>query len=107
MLTEIFTDRFILRPLNINDVSESYAGWLSDNKTSQYIKTKINLTDLRLYVAERSGREDALFLGIFVKNTKFHIGNIKFEPVDSKWVMQLWASLLAKVTCVEKVLLKR
>jgi ribosomal-protein-alanine N-acetyltransferase len=84
MLTEIFTDRFILRPLNVNDVGENYAGWLSDNKTSQYIKAKINLTDLRLYVAERSGREDVLFLGIFVKDTKFHIGNIKFEPVESK-----------------------
>jgi ribosomal-protein-alanine N-acetyltransferase len=84
MLTEIFTERFILRPLNVNDVGENYAGWLSDNKTSQYITAKINLADLRQYVTKRSGREDILFLGIFLKESKLHIGNIKFEPVEFK-----------------------
>lgn len=82
MLTEIITERFILRPLTVNDVGEDYVGWLSDNKTSQYITAKLNLAELRQYVAERSGREDILFLGIFLKESKFHIGNIKFEPIE-------------------------
>jgi RimJ/RimL family protein N-acetyltransferase len=68
----------------VADVSERYAGWLSDQATSQYISAKLNLADLRQYVLERSDREDVLFLGIFEKETCRHIGNIKYEPVDAE-----------------------
>ena len=80
----IITNRFILRPLRVDHVSDRYAGWLSDQVTSQYITSKLNLDDLRQYVIERSSGDDVLFLGIFEKETGLHIGNIKFEPVDSK-----------------------
>lgn len=82
--TEIFTNRFILRPLGVADVSDRYAGWLSDQSTSQYITARLNLADLRQYVLERSDREDVLFLGIFENKTGLHIGNIKYEPVDAE-----------------------
>lgn len=82
-LTEILTNRFILRPLRVDDVSDRYAGWLSDQATSQYITAKLNLADLRQYVLEHSGREDVLFLGIFERASGLHIGNIKYEPVNS------------------------
>ena len=32
---------------------------------------------------ERIGRDDILFLGIFDKTNGLHIGNIKYEPVNS------------------------
>lgn len=83
-LTEILTNCFILRPLSVDDVSDRYAGWLSDKSTSQYITTKLNLAELRQYVHEHSNREDVLFLGIFEKETGLHIGNIKYEPVNSE-----------------------
>jgi len=82
--TKILTERFILRPLRVDDVSDRYASWLSDKTTSQYITTKLNLADLRQYVHELSGQENVLFLGIFEKNTGLHIGNIKYEPVNSE-----------------------
>ena len=81
---EIITNRFVLRPLGVDDVSDRYAGWLSDQATSQYITAKLNLADLRQYVLERSDREDVLFLGVFEKKTGLHIGNIKYEPVNSE-----------------------
>jgi ribosomal-protein-alanine N-acetyltransferase len=80
----IFTNRFILRPLNVDDISERYAGWLSDQATSKYISARLSLADLRQYVYERTSQEDVLFLGIFDKITNLHIGNIKYEPVNSK-----------------------
>ena len=82
--TEILTNRFILRPLGVADVSDRYAGWLSDQATSQYISAKLNLADLRQYVLEHSARDDVLFLGIFEKGSGLHIGNIKYEPVNTE-----------------------
>lgn len=81
---EIITYRFALKPLGVDDVSDRYAGWLSDQATSQYITARFNLADLRQYVLERSDREDVLFLGVFEKETGLHIGNIKYEPVNSE-----------------------
>jgi ribosomal-protein-alanine N-acetyltransferase len=84
---KIVTNRFVLRPLRWDDVSDHYVSWLSDQATSQYINaaaSKPNLAHLRQYVLERSGREDVVFLGIFEKITGLHIGNIKYEPVNSK-----------------------
>lgn len=80
--TETHTKRFLLKPLSVDDVSNRYVGWLSDQETSQFITARHNLADLRQYVLERSGRDDVLFLGIFEIKTGLHIGNIKYEPVN-------------------------
>ena len=82
----ISTKRFLLRPLVENDATEKYLSWLDDANAKKYIsfaeKTK-SLSDLKQYVRDRIGRDDILFLGIFEKNTGLHIGNIKYEPVNS------------------------
>jgi len=80
----IETDRFRLRELTVDDVSTKYLGWLSDSEAKKWIVTAEStrgLADLREYVQHRVGREDVLFLGIFLKTDKRHIGNIKYEPV--------------------------
>lgn len=85
--TQILTNRFMLRPLDVCDISDRYAGWLRDQVAQQYISAAASQPDLnvlREYVAERSGREDVVFLGIFEKITGLHIGNIKYEPVNSE-----------------------
>jgi RimJ/RimL family protein N-acetyltransferase len=82
---QIQTERFILRPLAVTDVSERYLGWLGDVTAKRYITaaaTTQALADLERYVGERAGRDDVVFLGIFTKGGS-HIGNIKYEPVDS------------------------
>lgn len=84
---EIVTERFLLRPLAEHDVSQRYLGWLSDLEARKFITaaaaTTQKLSDLRQYVLERIGRNDILFLGIFEKANGLHIGNIKYEPVNS------------------------
>lgn len=84
---QIFTRRFILRPLDVNDVSERYLNWLRDKVSLQYISAAASQPDtsvLRQYVVERHGREDVIFLGIFERESRLHIGNIKYEPVNSE-----------------------
>lgn len=88
MATEIkiVTERFVLRPLTEHDVTERYLAWLRDNDARKYIvaaSTTEKLSDLKQYVLDKTGREDVLFLGIFEKQTGLHLGNIKYEPVDS------------------------
>ncbi|PTX96919.1 hypothetical protein DB345_07005 [Spartobacteria bacterium LR76] len=80
----ISTARFDLKPLSVANVTERYAGWLLDPASQQYIvaASRSSLEQLRDYVAERSGRDDVLFLGIFIRETGEHIGNLKYEPID-------------------------
>jgi len=83
---EITTERFLLRELTEEDVTQRYLGWLSDPESGKFIATVAavrELSDLRQYVRERIGRGDILFLGIFDKASGLHIGNIKYEPVNS------------------------
>ena len=79
----ISTNRFNLKPLTENDVTDRYAGWLNDPSTNQFISAKLSRADLKKYVTERSNRDDVLFLGIFSKTDGSHIGNIKYEPINS------------------------
>lgn len=81
----IETDRFILRELTLADVSETYLGWLSDPVARTWIVAadeSQRMADLEDYVAQRIGRADVLFLGIFDRGSGIHIGNIKYEPVN-------------------------
>lgn len=82
--SEVLSDRFLLKPLAVDDVTERYAGWLNDSATSAYISAKLDLADLREYVRERTERSDVVFFGIFDRITGLHIGNIKFEPVNAE-----------------------
>ena len=87
MTVEIDTERFQLRELTVADATERYLGWMSDADAAKYVSAAAatkKLSDLREFIRERVGRDDVLFLGIFDRSTCLHIGNIKFEPVDSR-----------------------
>ena len=78
--------RFRLRELTEADISERYVCWFSDPDAQRYIVTSKQAptaASLREYVRQRANRSDVLFLGIFDKATGLHIGNVKYEPVDS------------------------
>ncbi|MES2413933.1 MAG: GNAT family protein [Pseudomonadota bacterium] len=82
---EIATERFLLRSLAEQDVTERYFSWLSDEEARKFIisaATNKNLSSLKAYVLDRVGRKDILFLGIFDRANGLHIGNIKYEPVN-------------------------
>jgi ribosomal-protein-alanine N-acetyltransferase len=82
----IASDRFLLRPLEEADATDRYWSWLQDARVRTYITAAAQAAgreELRRYIAERSDRDDVLFLGIFDKASGLHIGNIKYEPVNS------------------------
>lgn len=83
----INTERFQLKTLTVDDVTEEYLSWFSGSKeVGEYIayaKTNADINKLRQYVKEREDREDVLFLGIFTDSGQ-HIGNIKYEPINLK-----------------------
>lgn len=85
MFVSILTPRFMLRPLRVDDVTETYSKWFDDPDVAPYIlaaRKSHDVASLRRYVEERSGRSDVLFLGIFVLDGSLHIGNVKYEPIN-------------------------
>lgn len=77
------TNRFALRPLSEADATPRYLGWLHQAAGGpiESARDDYTLTQLRAYVASRVGRDDVLFLGIFLQADGQHIGNLKFEPI--------------------------
>lgn len=81
----ISTERFLLRPLCEQDATERYLSWLQDDSCTRFIGSAAlttGLSDLKAYIRQFVGRDDALFLGIFEKESCLHIGNIKYEPIN-------------------------
>jgi [ribosomal protein S5]-alanine N-acetyltransferase len=79
------TERFRLRSLGVADATERYRSWFNAETARMGIasaRRQPSLDELRQFIAERAGRPDVLFLGIFVRETGEHIGNIKYEPID-------------------------
>lgn len=80
------TNRFFLRELTTDDASERYLGWLSEPEARKWIvgaNSARRLSDLKSYIFDRIDRPEVLFLGIFDMTNGIHIGNIKYEPIDS------------------------
>lgn len=81
----IETERFILKILIPELVSETYVSWFSDKESSSYIQyanQSVSLEKLKDYVDEKYHNPNVLMFGIFSKENLNHLGNIKFEPID-------------------------
>jgi aryl-alcohol dehydrogenase-like predicted oxidoreductase/RimJ/RimL family protein N-acetyltransferase len=81
----IYTERFYIRQLKPEDVTQLYLDWFNDDIVRRYITTASStqtIQSLREYIVSRSGRETVLFAGVFLKESGAHIGNIKFEPIN-------------------------
>jgi [ribosomal protein S5]-alanine N-acetyltransferase len=81
----IESERFLLRSLAPRDVSERYRSWLNPETARMGIASasrQHTLEELREFIAQRVPREDVVFLGIFVRESGEHIGNIKYEPIS-------------------------
>ena len=84
-IIEVTTQRFLLRQLIKDDISDRYLSWLNEEENPYIVYGKNNSTieDLKVYLRARQRKRDVLFLGLFTK-TKKHLGNIKYEPIDFK-----------------------
>lgn len=81
----IKSKRFYLRELDDDDSSNDYLKWVSD-LSNEYIITKdsnYSIQKLKEYIKEKRLNKESLLLGIFTNDNNKHIGNIKYEPINS------------------------
>lgn len=82
----IQTDRFVLKILTNDLVTETYLSWFKPENDSGFIEysknQNITLDRLKTFVEEKLNSSDCLFFGIFDLEENKHVGNIKFEPLD-------------------------
>jgi ribosomal-protein-alanine N-acetyltransferase len=84
---QIETPRFLMRELSERDATQQYLDWFRDLETQTRITSAAlmaTVEDLRRYIADRNGRDDVAFLGIFDKASGTHVGNVKYEPVNTR-----------------------
>ncbi len=84
---QIETRRLLMRPLETSDVGDTYLNWFKDPDVNRFITAAVaspSREDLENFILARRNRKDVLFLGIFLRETGEHIGNIKFEPLDQQ-----------------------
>lgn len=80
------TPRFYLRRLNSSDASADYLSWFTDPTIVRFI-TNIpkngTLQELGSYINIQNNSPNKILFGIFTSHDNKHIGNIKFDPIDS------------------------
>jgi len=79
----IQTKLFLLKSLTKDNVTDSYFDWINGPNKSQFIsKQQHNIDELRNYVNKKTKDKNVLFLGIFLRESNEHIGNIKYDPIN-------------------------
>lgn len=74
-----------LAPLSKKIDLDSYAAWLNDQETTRYMASgrfPVTVSSLKKYIDSHDGKDDGMLLGIFVKKTKKHVGNIALSAID-------------------------
>ncbi len=91
------SQRLTFRTLNPKlDNFDNYLKWMKDvdsNKFIHGVRTDMQIEELLEYVRNKNNDDESLLLGIFTKESKFHIGNIKLEPLKLKDSLA-WLGLL-------------
>jgi RimJ/RimL family protein N-acetyltransferase len=84
---EIDVGEFYLRTLNIDEDLTNYCYWMSNPQNNEYIvsaHTDYGLLKLQQFIEDCNSDNSTILLGIFDKYKNTHIGNIKFDRIDSK-----------------------
>jgi RimJ/RimL family protein N-acetyltransferase len=75
--------KIYLRTLKENDATEKYCSWLNDPDVTKYLETKkATIEEIKEYIKVRNNDPNCVFLGVFIKDSNIHIGNVKIEPID-------------------------
>ncbi len=75
-------ERLYLRPLSLEDATQTYADWLNDPEVNEFLTTKsATLESIRTYIQDQLDQSDVEFYGIFLTDGDTHIGTIKLEGI--------------------------
>ncbi|WP_422355553.1 GNAT family N-acetyltransferase [Roseivirga pacifica] len=80
------SERLRYQPLDSSFISQSYVDWMNDKVVNTYLQTGGNYTKeiLESFLREVE-KQDILFWAIVVKGNNKHIGNIKIDPVNTRF----------------------
>ncbi len=76
------TKRLFFKKLTKKNANQNYLSWFDDNTAQSYIVSatkKYTIKKLQQYIDKNNERKNTIFFGIFLKDNKLHIGNIKFD----------------------------
>lgn len=85
LIFKITTERLILRNLKVTDISAAYVAWLNDPQFKKYLThspKKITISGCRQVVGSYEHSQDKALIGIFLRDSQMHIGNITVSSVD-------------------------
>lgn len=81
----ISTERLLLRTLHGVDAGPHYLAWMSDPDIVRYLEVRFSapqtISELVKFVTHTNDSDNELLLGIFLRDSQRHIGNIKLGPV--------------------------
>jgi len=80
-------NEIFLSPLSKDDDMKNYSEWLNDQETTLFMcsgKFPTAIEGLREYVANMNNSKEGLLLGVFLKNSSVHLGNIALSRIDWK-----------------------
>jgi len=83
----IIGSRLILKSIIETDIRSEYLSWLQDDEVIRFLEVKyesnnFTLDVLKKYIREVNLSGDSILLGIFLKLSHVHIGNIKLGPIN-------------------------
>lgn len=82
----IYNDKIMLRTLEKGDASQKYFDWLLDPAINRFLEVRFSppksVAELSEYIATSILSVDTLALGIFLRESERHIGNVKLGPID-------------------------
>jgi len=85
MNIKIETPRLCLRTLHEGDVSQAYVDWLNDPEVNCYLETRHTVQTLAScseFVKRCNSEKSEHLLGVFLRETESHIGNVKLGFVN-------------------------
>lgn len=85
MNINIETPRLSLRTLRAGDVSQTYVDWLNDPEVNRYLETRHKVQTLNScidFIRRCNADKSERLLGVFLKETKGHIGNVKLGFIN-------------------------
>ena len=74
-----------LSPLSKEDNLEEYGKWINDQETTLFMgsgRFPVGIHELKDYIDHYNSSKDGMLLGIFLKKTSEHIGNITLHQID-------------------------
>ena len=86
LASPIETPQLLLKTIEPSDVGSRYLAWLSDPEITRFLEVRFtpvrSISDIASFVQSVNASAHSLLLGIFLKEERRHIGNIKLGPVQ-------------------------